>query len=613
MSDIPYSLPDAGRNDLRYADYRGTTPLRVVVLGGCMGQLAADALRRIGEHSGFGVEASASWPTSLAALDQAAPDVVVLQLSTTWLQGPLWDRGAFYDDSARREMVEFIKESCALTIAEVRGRARSALLLVHGFSRPMVSPLGLHDFRHEYHFDRVIFEINEHLRGLLRHDLNAMYLDEERVFANAGKRRLLDHLVAPFSHHGPIDMAAGPPLRPSREETFGITHAVESAYVLAREYLDHFVAWKGEGRIKCVIVDLDETLWPLTVAEDGFRLDDPGLNQALVYGTWAGIHQALALLKRRGVLLAVASRNSHDVVMAEWQRLQAWAAGGEVEHLLGPEDFVLHEINWGPKSESVARILAALGITDADALFIDDSPVERAEVSARHPGITVLGDNLNLVRGFLLTNPRLQSHKVSSEAESRTTLVKAQLQREATRRTAPSRREFFESLNIEVRVRRLRPGDDLHRCVELLQRTNQFNTTLRRRSAEELQAILHDAGSALMTLEVSDRFGAYGTVGLCILQGEEVTDFVMSCRVIGLSPELPFLRAALGAHGRSRYRASLVEGPRNQPCRSLFRDAGFRPAGEGRWELASLADLSPVDPALYRTVLLGETAARPGL
>jgi len=600
-----YRLPDNGPEPgLEYADYRGGDPLKVVVLGGCMTQFAADALARLGARSGFAVDVQASWPTTLSLLDDATPDLVVLQLSNTWLLGPLWDRGAFHDDAARAEMVEFIKESCTLTIRDVRQRAPAALLLAHGFSRPMVSPLGIHEFRHEYHFDRIIFELNEHIRRLIRTDPSALYLDEERIFSNLGKGRLLDHLLAPFSHHGPIDWASGPSLSPGLAETFGLTRTLEVAHVLAREYLDHYVAWKGVDRIKCVIVDLDHTLWPQAIGEAGLVLEDPELRQSLMYGVWAGIHQALQILKSRGVLLATASRNDRETALAEWAKLKEWSDQGEVEHLLLPDDFVLHEIHWGSKSESVARILAALGVSDADALFIDDSPEEREEVRQHFPRLTVLGDNLYRVRGHLLLSPRLQSDQVTREAGTRTRLVKAQLVREATRITATSRQEFLAGLNIVLRVRRLGADADLGRCVELLARTNQFNITLRRRTIDELRALCALPDVTVAALEVSDRFGAHGTVGVCILQGEEVTDFAMSCRVISLDPAVPFLRAALLEHRRERYRGRIVDGPRNQPCRSLFADAGFRRGEGGEWWLESLGELRPVDPGIYRTEIV---------
>jgi FkbH-like protein len=477
----------------------------------------------------------------------------------------------------------------------------------------MISPLGIHDFRHEYNFERVVCELNEHIRSLIRDDLNAMYLDEERIYSNAGKAKLLDHMVAPFSHHGPIDLAAGPPVTPSREETFDVKQSVELAYLLAREYLDHYIAWRGTSGIKCVVVDLDQVLWPLTLGESGFDFEDLTLYMSLRYGVWAGVHQALSLLKRRGVLLATASRNSREFILDEWKKLAAWCDGRDLHHVLRPDDFVLHEINWGPKSESISRIISALDVTDCATLFVDDNPVEGAEVLGRHPNIQVIGENINLVRQYLLTSPRLQFNKLSREAEQRTSLVKVQLTREASRRSTPtiSTSDFLQNLDIEIRVERLVAGESMHRCVELLQRTNQFNISLQRRNVGDLKKIMSRPDTSLFALDVADKFGEYGTVGVCIIQGNEVTDFSMSCRVIGLQPEVAFLRASLLAHQKTSYRGRIIDGPRNHPCRSLFADAGFSQLDGDAWELTDVGELKPVDLNIYNIVVINNPPTIP--
>ncbi len=598
------------RDDIEKVDYDSLYSLRVVILGGCLSQYSADALVTTGKRQGFDIRVTTSWPNSLDVLARDESDLVVLQLSISWLLGPLWDGAAFGDDLHRAELLKFMKNSITVNVREVRQKISNQLLLVHGFTRPMVSPLGMHDFRHEYCFDRIVFELNEHVRSLMRDDPDVMFVDEERIVANFGKRHLLDHLVAPFSHHGPIDMEIGPQIKPTRQETFGISQPYAVAHLLAQEYLDHYIAWKGMQRIKCIIVDLDDTLWPVTLGENGFDLDNPKFLDALQYGVWAGIHQALRLLKERGVVLATASRNTHDVVMAEWDRLADWCDDNTSHEalpvpLLRKDDFVLHEVNWGQKSASVARILSSLGIADDAALFIDDQPVEREEVRRAHPNIQILGGNLNTVRGYLLTSPRLQLSTLTSESTNRTRMMKAQLAKVAAQKTATSEKEFLTSLGIGIRVARLRPGESLGRVVELMQRTNQFNTTLHRASASEIEQTMRRPDSGLFTLEVSDRFGAYGVVGVCLLSGNEVVSFVMSCRVIGVKPAVPFLCTALVAHGAKTYHGRIVEGPRNQPCRSLFAEAGFSEGPDGTWSLSSLDDLKPVDPEIYEITLAG--------
>jgi len=607
-----------GLDNIGPVDYDRLERLRIMILGGCLTQYSADAIVALGNRRGFDVSVTTGWPANFGALETDSSDLIILQLATNWLLAPLWDGAPFFDERKRAELLQFMKDSIASTIQEVREKIHKQLILVHGFTRPMVSPLGMHDFRHQYSFERIVFELNEHIRGLIRDDPDVMFVDEERIVANFGKRHLLDHLVAPFSHHGPIDMAMGVKTESSRQETFGISQPYGAAHLFAQEYLDHYITWQGTRRIKCIIVDLDNTLWPANLGESGFDLENEQFVMSLRSGVWAGLHQALRILKERGVLLATASKNTRDIVMEEWERLGEWCdescRENNFQHILRPDDFVLHEIDWGPKSASVARILETLETTDGAALFIDDHPVEREEVRRAHAQIEILGDNLNTVRSHLLTSPRLQFNHVSSESSNRTTLIRTHLTRVATQKTAASTAEFLSSLGIRMDVKRLVPGASLGRVIELVQRTNQFNTTLHRTSAGEIEQIIRQPESSLFTLEVSDRFGAYGVVGVCILSGNEISSFVMSCRVMALKPAVPFLCTVLAAHGHNSYQGRIIAGPRNQPCRSLFADAGFSEGEAGHWYLASLSDLNPIDAGVYEiTVGNGVEEMDPGL
>jgi predicted enzyme involved in methoxymalonyl-ACP biosynthesis len=139
--------------------------------------------------------------------------------------------------------------------------------------------------------------------------------------------------------------------------------------------------------------------------------------------------------------------------------------------------------------------------------------------------------------------------------------------------------------------------------IELIQRTNQFNTTLVRLNGRELLDIVNLPQGAVYTLEVSDRFASYGLVGACLLWNDEITNFVLSCRVIPLNTAVPFLSAVLQHHGRAPIRATIVEGPRNQPCRSLYSDAGFESIESGKYVLSHLANLTPIDPGIHHVEL----------
>jgi predicted enzyme involved in methoxymalonyl-ACP biosynthesis len=135
--------------------------------------------------------------------------------------------------------------------------------------------------------------------------------------------------------------------------------------------------------------------------------------------------------------------------------------------------------------------------------------------------------------------------------------------------------------------------------VELLQRTNQFNTTLRRHDATKLRELLESKDAFVYTLDARDRFSAYGLVAMCIVDRGDIDALVMSCRVLTLEPEVPFLVTVLNDIGHLPVHALVVEGPRNQPCRDVFARAGFRNLGDGRFVLERFSDLVAVDKSVY--------------
>jgi FkbH-like protein len=570
----------------------------VLVVGGCLTHLAADALVRLGKRLGLNVRTEEAFPELMEAVLMQRPEVVVFQCSLTSVLKPLWDDGAFLSDEERGARLQLMKEQLTSSLERVRVRTPGALLLVHGFAVPAYSPLGRAEFRCGYHFYRIVHELNEVIMAQLRNDSNAMFIDEERLLANEGKLRLTDDAVSAFSHHGPLDLLVGrAPAGPSREETFGIRQSHHAPQLFARTYLESFLMWRGIGRIKCVIVDLDNTLWPGLASEPDFDLDDGAGTMSV--GVYGGIHQALRILKQRGVLLAVCSRNNEDDVRGAWQQLARMADAAGLDHLLKEEDFVIQKVSWRPKSVSVGEIMTALGLAAEAVLFIDDNGIERQEVQTAYPGLRTLGENMNMVRSTLLDDPHLQNFLPTAEGAARSSMVKAQLQRDAVRSEAPSELEFLRKLAVRLCVTRLRGPLRLSRLVELVQRTNQFNTSLLRLSSEELLAHIQSTSGAVYALEASDRFANYGLVGLCILERHEVLAFVLSCRIIPLRAEVPFLVTALRDYGRAPLNGRIVEGPRNQPCRHLFDNAGFERSAPGEYRLMQLSGLPSIDSSLY--------------
>jgi FkbH-like protein len=286
---------------------------------------------------------------------------------------------------------------------------------------------------------------------------------------------------------------------------------------------------------KVLVLDCDNTLWKGVVGEDGV--------QGIEIGAAHKALQRFALAKKReGMLLCLASKN----VEADVERV--FAERPEME--LSLSDVAAHRVNWLPKSQNLHDLAAELNLGIDSFVFIDDNPVECAEVEAACPGALAVclpvGAAEDDLGRFLDNLWPLDHLDVTDEDQRRTDLYRANQERARSQRAAPSLGEFLAGLELEVTIGEPRP-EQRARAAQLTQRTNQFNFTTRRRNEREL-AQLADEGKACRVVEVSDRFGDYGQVGLLIAGAEGPTlvvdTFLLSCRVLGRGVEHRMIQEA---------------------------------------------------------------------
>jgi FkbH-like protein len=306
--------------------------------------------------------------------------------------------------------------------------------------------------------------------------------------------------------------------------------------------------------VKCLVWDLDDTLWHGTVLEGDTPRPAPG---------------AVATLKAldaRGILHAVASRGDHDTAVA---------------HLTGlglDELFTVVEIGWGTKSEAVRRIAGTLGIGLDTIAFIDNDAVERAEVAAALPVVRCHpAEHAPLLPGL----PDYRPPYVTGESRVRRRLYRSEARRRQAQEnhTGPPQ-EFLASLGLVLTVRPA-TADDLDRAHELTVRTHQLNTTGRTYGMAELRDLCTSERHQVLVASLDDRFGSYGTVGLALSELDERTSLLrlllLSCRVInrGIGPALigHLVREAL-ASGR-RPLAEFVPTDVNRVMLVNLRFSGF--------------------------------------
>ncbi len=310
---------------------------------------------------------------------------------------------------------------------------------------------------------------------------------------------------------------------------------------------------------KCIVWDLDHTLWDGILIEDGaqgVRVRD-------------SVVRVIQETDRRGILHSVASKNHAE-------------DAGSVLRAAGLDEFFLHpQISWGPKSEGVARIARELNIGLDSILFVDDQPFERAEVLAALPQVQVL-DAAHA--GRILTAPET-AVPVTEESRQRRHLYRKAEQREAARESYQGDyRNFLKDCKIRLQVDSLN-GGNLERVYELAQRTNQMNFSGNRYPMEALQGLIGHPDFLTCVLSCDDRFGSYGIIGFALVDVREprLMDLMFSCRVQSKRVEHAFLRFLLlrfvRAEGRdffANYRAT----PKNAASGRVFSEMGFQPVAE---------------------------------
>ena len=284
-----------------------------------------------------------------------------------------------------------------------------------------------------------------------------------------------------------------------------------------------------------------------------------------------GFIETLLILKKRGILLAIVSKNNEQFIRSNWDRI--------VQGQIALGDFAVHKINFRSKAENLAEILSEVNLRPQNAVMIDDNPVERAAVQAGLPGVRVLGSHLYYLKRVLLWSAETQQPLITTESSRKTEMVHAQLQRESVRKKL-SHEEFLQTLQLRVTLSVLRDTKDLHvsRALELFNKTNQFNTTW---ASAYLLGEFHQhfaAGHELYVVQAEDRFTQYGLIGAAWVQENCIAHVVMSCRALGLGIE-DTLVACIG-NRLVRHNAAVMHGQlrttdANMACRQFYSRNGF--------------------------------------
>ncbi|MCW5806279.1 MAG: HAD-IIIC family phosphatase [Deltaproteobacteria bacterium] len=541
----PEELERAGRMLAADGPQGETGGLRVRVLGQCTTSWLAPMIAALAWGRGLPLAvASGEFDNVVQDLTSAAPaDVVVLlPWSERYLANPLVD-----DEVAQWRH--------AWRLAAGRG----ARVVQIGYDWVGAGPLGHHlagDVAH-------VRALNAELRAAL--PASAYFVDLEAVSGLAGRAQFYD----PRQYHWtkqPFSMAGAAAL--ARHVVAGIRALVT-------------------GPKKVLVLDLDNTLWGGVVGETGplgITLGGTPEGEAFV-----AFQRHLRGLARRGVLLAVASKNNPADAREPF--------GAHPDMALAIDDLAAFEASWDPKAMALQRIADALQLGLDSFVFFDDNPAEREHIRQALPEVEVVEvpeDPADYVRA-LEAGLWFEAVALTDEDRARTAQYAVERQRAELRGAASSLDDYLASLEMCARVREL-DDTDMQRAVQLIGKTNQFNLTTRRHSEAHVRALLA-GGAVAVTVRVRDRFGDHGLVSLAIAvprDGDLVVDtWLMSCRVIGRTVEqlvLAELVRRATERGLHRVVGEYLPTAKNALVARLYDDLGFAaldasPAGS-RYALA---------------------------
>ena len=348
--------------------------------------------------------------------------------------------------------------------------------------------------------------------------------------------------------------------------------ALEYLPLVAQNVADIVLANTGYV-VKCVVVDLDNTLWDGVIGDDG--LEGIAIGPFGAGEPFFRLQHHLLELKRRGIVLAVCSKNDHATALEPFK--------SHPEMVLREEDIAVFVANWNPKPDNIRLIKETLNIGFDSMVFLDDNPFERQLVRESLPEVIVPElpeDPADYVRVLSELN-LFEVTSFSEEDRRRADLYRANAEREQLQTSFSDISEYLRSLEMRVTMKRFDPFH-LPRIAQLIQRSNQFNLTTRRYTPAQCEAMMREEGCIPLYVSLSDRLGDNGLISVIILRLRppvlEIDTWLMSCRVLGRGVEQYSMNqvvATAKAHGYESVIGTYIPTAKNAMVKDFYAQFGF--------------------------------------
>jgi len=535
---------------------RTLRPLRVAVLGGTTTNelvdllellLLADGFRpafRQSEYNRFYEDAT----VDIGDLVDFKPDLVYLH--THFLNVSRYPSAGFTEADLQARVSDELERFTA--IWESIEKNLHCPVIQNNFEHPPFPAMGNLDSTAPGGHTRFVNELNLAFakcasadRRLLVHDLNSLS-------ARMGHGRWFDW---------------------ERWYAYKILTTPEASLELATSLASLVGAMLGRAK-KCLVLDLDNTLWGGVIGDDG--VDKLQIGKETPLGEAYTAFQRYCLsLRERGVLLAVCSKNDPQVARSGFDH---------PDSILKLSHFSSFQASWDPKHEGIAKIATELNLGLDSFVFVDDNPAERAIVRAQLPMVSVpeVGSEVAAFPGHIQAGRYFEMVALSQEDLARAEAYSANSARSALQSRFKDYGEYLDSLQMVAEIAPFKPVY-LERITQLINKSNQFNLTTRRYTPAEVEQIASDRSYLPIYGRLSDVFGDNGLVSVVIgrLEGAalQVDLWVMSCRVLKREMEfamLDMLVVAARSAGASKIVGRYLRTPKNGMVADHYRNMGFQ-------------------------------------
>lgn len=364
---------------------------------------------------------------------------------------------------------------------------------------------------------------------------------------------------------------------PAMYVTAELTLSVDALPYAAKQIVEILTSASGAVK-KCLILDLDNTLWGGIVGDDGWenlQIGGLGIGKA-----FTELQEWALKLKQRGIILAVCSKNTESVAREPFEK--------HPEMVLRLEDFAVFRANWETKVDNIKAIQQILNIGFDSMVFLDDNAFEREMVRAQLPAVTVpdLPEDPADYLGHLYALNLFETASYSEADAARTEQYRVEAQRTAAQAAFANEDEFLAHLQMKSQVRSF-DSYTIPRVAQLSQRSNQYNLRTLRYSEEDAKRLASSPDYVTRSFTLSDRFGDHGLIAVIVLHRRLpsrffIENWFMSCRVLKRGMEsfiLNELVATCREHGVPELEGEFIPTAKNELVRDHYRSLGFREEG----------------------------------